>query len=345
MNRTRTFFGADRCFIIAEAGVNHNGDPDLAMKLVDVALEAGADAVKFQTFNADLLATPTAPKADYQRESSDSTESQLQMLKRLQLPLETYKSLMDHCAGNSMCFMSTPFDKESADFLDNLPIELFKIPSGEITNLPLLAHIAKKSKPMILSTGMSDLDEVGTALETIKENGQPDLALMHTLSSYPAPADEVNLKAMRTLVTEFGLPVGYSDHTLGIEISLAAVAMGASILEKHFTLDRSLPGPDHKASLEPDELKSLVRGVRIVESSFGDGRKRQMPSEVNTAKVARRSLVAAKAISAGTVLTENLIAIRRPGTGLAPERQSQVLGRTLRSSIAAGELLTMEMLD
>ena len=325
--------------------MNHNGDARMAMRLIDVAVQAGADAVKFQTFRADLVATPAAPKADYQRESADRGESQLEMLRRLELPAESYRSLMAHCTERGICFMSTPFDEESADFLDELRVELFKIPSGEVTNLPLLAHVARKGKPMIVSTGMCDLDEVRAALDTIEANGKPDVALMHSLSSYPAPADEVNLRAMGTLEAAFGLPVGYSDHTRGIEVALAAVAMGAPIIEKHFTLDRTLPGPDHKASLEPDELASLVRGIRVVESALGDGRKRPMPSEANTSQVARKSLVAATDIPAGTVLTEEMVAIRRPGTGLAPGLRPRLLGRTLRSSIAAGELLTLEMLD
>ena len=332
------------CFIIAEAGVNHNGSLDLACQLVDVAVQAGADAVKFQTFKAERLVTPDAPKADYQLEATAADESQYSMLRRLELGPEAHRDLIDYCASRGILFMSTPFDHESADLLAGLGIAVFKIPSGEITNLPFLAHVARCGQPMIVSTGMSRLSEVDVAVRTIQEAGNPSVVLLHCVSNYPADPADANLRAMRTMGMAFGVPVGYSDHTPGIEVTLAAVALGACVIEKHFTLSHNLTGPDHKASLEPDELGALVRGVRIVEAALGHGRKEPAISEANTAAVARKSLVAARDIPAGTVLTQELIAIKRPGTGLAPAARPYLLGRTARVFIPCGTLLTLEML-
>jgi len=332
------------CFIIAEAGVNHNGSLEIARQLVDVAAQACADAVKFQTFKAEKVISPQTPKAAYQLQTTGDGESQLDMVKRLELPFDAFRELYAYCQDKDILFMSTPFDEDSADFLADLGVAVFKIPSGEITNLPFLAHVARKGKPMIVSTGMSYLGEVEAAVRTIEEAGNHDFVLLHCVSNYPADPADVNLRAMQTMAMAFGVPVGYSDHTPGIEVALAAVALGACVIEKHFTLDRSLPGPDHRASLEPDELTALVRGIRTVESALGHGRKEPAASEVNTAAVARRSLVAARDIPAGTMLTKELIAIKRPGTGLLPAMRSYLVGRTIRVPVPAGTLLTLEML-
>lgn len=332
------------CFIVAEAGVNHNGSLEMARQLVDVAVQAGADAVKFQTFKAERLVTPDAPKADYQLLTTDAAESQYEMVRRLELSEEAHRDLMAYCREQGILFMSTPFGEESADFLADLGIAVFKIPSGEITNLPFLTHVVGKGKPVIVSTGMAYLGEVEAAVSTIEKVGNRDFVLLHCVSNYPADPADANLRAMQTLATAFGVPVGYSDHTPGIEVAIAAVALGACVIEKHFTLDRNLPGPDHRASLEPDELAALVRGIRTVEASLGHGRKEPAPSEANTAAVARRSLVAAQDIPAGTKLTEEMIAIKRPGTGLPPAMRSYLLGRSVRTAVPAGTLFTLEML-
>jgi N,N'-diacetyllegionaminate synthase len=332
------------CFIIAEAGVNHNGDLSLARQLVDLAAQSGADAVKFQTFKADKVIAPHAPKADYQLQTTSANESQLEMARQLELSFEAFRELYAYCQAKKILFLSTPFDHESADFLDELGVAAFKVPSGEITNLPFLAHVARKAKPMLVSTGMSYLGEVETAVRTIEQAGNSNIVLLHCTSNYPADSSDVNLRAMQTMAIAFGTPVGYSDHTLGTEVSLAAVALGACVVEKHFTLERSLPGPDHRASLEPLELKALVRGIRIVEAALGHGRKEPAASEANTAAVARRSLVARRNITSGTVLCDEDVAVMRPGTGLAPAMLSHLLGRTARVNIPAGTLLSLEML-
>ena len=332
------------CFVIAEAGVNHNGDVELAKRLVDVATEAGADAVKFQTFKAERVVSATAPKAEYQLQTTDAAESQLDMLRRLELSPEAHRELQAYCQERGVLFMSTPFDEESADLLDELGVPVFKIGSGEITNCPFLEYVARKGKPIILSTGMSYLSEVDEAVRVIHDAGCDQLVLLHCISNYPADPADANLRAMQTMAIAFGVPVGYSDHTLGTEVAIVAVALGACVIEKHFTLDRSLPGPDHRASLEPDELTALVQGIRTVEAALGHERKEPAASEADTAAVARRSLVAAKDISAGTKLTEELIAIKRPGTGLPPSMRPYLIGHTVRMTIPAGALLTLEML-
>jgi len=333
------------CLIVAEGGVNHNGESELAKRLVDAAQEAGADAIKFQTFKTERIITWDAPKAEYQKQTTDPDESQFEMLRRLELSREAHQELVDYCQQKKILFMSSPFDEESADFLDELGVVVFKIPSGEITNLPFLAHLARKGKPMIVSTGMSHLSEVETAIDTIKREGNDKIILLHCVSSYPTAPRDVNLRAIETMAKTFGLPVGFSDHTPGIEVALAAVALGACVIEKHLTLDRSLPGPDQRTSLEPDEMSTLVRGVRIVESSLGHGRKEPAASEANIASAARKSLVAAQDILAGTVLTEAMIAVKRPGTGLVPGMKSNLIGRTAKKSIPAGTLFTLEMIE
>lgn len=337
--------GADSpCFIIAEVGVNHNGSLEMAKKLVDAAVGAGADAVKFQTFKAERLVAPDAPKAGYQLQSTDASESQLDMLRRLELRPDAHVELMKYCQEQDILFMSTPFDEKSSDLLAELAVTVYKIPSGEITNWPFLEHVARKGKPIILSTGMSFLSEVAEAVRVFRDAGCDQLVLLHCTSNYPANPVNVNLRAMQTMATAFQKPVGYSDHTLGIEVAIAAVALGASVIEKHFTLDRKFSGPDHQASLEPDELEALVRGIRIVEASLGHGRKEPAASEADTAAVARKSLVAAQDIPSGTILTEQMIAVKRPGTGLPPSIKSYLVGRTVQNSISEGTLFSLEAL-
>ena len=333
------------CFIIAEAGVNHNGRMDLAKGLIDAAVEVGADAIKFQTFKTEKLVTVQAPQADYQIHSTGLIESQFDMIKRLELSYAQFKELYEYCQEKKILFLSSPFDEESVDFLESLGVVAFKIGSGEITNLPLLKHVAQKNKPVFLSTGMSYLGEVESAVRAIYDTGNDKLVLFHCTSDYPASPSDINLRAMHTLSDAFGVPVGYSDHSEGIEVSLAAVALGACVLERHFTLDKKLPGPDHGASLEPKEFEALVQGVRKIESALGDGRKIPTSSELNTASVARKSLVAAQDIPSGTVLTANLVEIKRPGTGLPPSMKSEILGRRVRSNINSGELIKLENLE
>jgi N,N'-diacetyllegionaminate synthase len=327
------------CLIIAEAGVNHNGDLALARKLVDAAADAGADAVKFQTFSAERLVTPDAPQADYQRRNMGKVESQFDMLKRLELSEDAHRDLISYCQERNIVFLSTPFEAESADFLESLDVPGFKIPSGEITNLPFLSHVARKQRPIILSTGMSTLDEVREAVDCIRAAENDQLALLHCVSNYPAAPDDVNLRAMETMINTFDCLVGYSDHTEGIEIAFAAVALGACIIEKHFTLDRNLPGPDHKASLEPGELAAMVAGIRRVASALGDGVKQPTPSEAATAAVARKSIVAAHDIAVGTVLEEQMLAVRRPGSGISPSRWYDIIGCRTKVTLHAGERL------
>jgi N-acetylneuraminate synthase/N,N'-diacetyllegionaminate synthase len=330
------------CFIIAEAGVNHNGDVELAKRLVDVAAEAGADAVKFQTFKAERVVSTEAPKAAYQKETTDAGESQLEMVRRLELAPEAHRELQSYCQDQCILFMSTPFDRESVDFLDELGVPVFKVGSGEVTNWPLLEHIALKGKPIILSTGMSYLGEVDEAVRVIRDAGNDQLVLLHCVSNYPADPADANLRAMMNMATVFRVPVGYSDHTPGIEVALAAVTLGASVVEKHFTLDKGLPGPDHRASLDPQELKALVRGIRIVESALGDGTKRPAVSEEENRVVVRRSLAARLDVPKGTILTADVLQSLRPAGGISPRFLDQVVGRQTRRSLAAGELIGWE---
>jgi N,N'-diacetyllegionaminate synthase len=332
-------------FIIAEAGVNHNGDLQTAEEMVDAAAEAGADAVKFQTFRADEVVSAAAPKARYQIENTGEGGSQLEMIKRLELSPDAHRKLIERSHARGIMFLSTPFDFQSADLLERLSVPAYKVPSGEITNWPFLEHIASKRKPVILSTGMSDLNEVEQAVKVLRAAGCSELMILHATSSYPATAASANLRAMQTLSDSFHAPVGLSDHTMGIEVALAATALGACILEKHFTLARSLPGPDHKASLEPAELRSLVRGIRAVESALGDGRKQPTPSEEDVRRVARRSIVARRTIPSGALIARDLLAYKRPGTGIPPSRLGDVIGRRTTRTIPADALIRFEDLE
>jgi N,N'-diacetyllegionaminate synthase len=327
-------------FVIAEAGVNHNGSLKLALQLVDAAKASGADAVKFQTFRADLLATRSAHKAAYQERTTANTESQFEMLQRLELDASAHQGLINHCRQIGIQFLSSPFDAQSADLLDTMNVPLFKIPSGEITNLPFLEHLARKHRPLILSTGMSTLGEVEEAVHALQAAGATQLSLLHCVTEYPAPYAEVNLRAMQTLKSAFGLPVGYSDHTPGIEIAVAAAALGAEVIEKHFTLDRSLPGPDHAASLEPTELQQMVTAIRHVQVALGTGVKSPAPCELSNIAVARKSVVAARALPAGHQLASGDLQIKRPGNGLAPKLLPALIGRTLRVSLAKDEIIS-----
>ncbi|MDX9967258.1 MAG: N-acetylneuraminate synthase [Sulfuricurvum sp.] len=315
-------------FIIAEAGVNHNGSLDLAKKLIDVAAEAGADAVKFQTFKAEKLVSKKAQKAEYQKQTTDAAESQYDMIKKLELDEPAHRELIRYCGEKKIRFLSTPFDHESIELLDAQGMEIFKIPSGEITNLPYLRHIGGLGKEVILSTGMADLGEIEDALDLLVSSGTPKekITILHATTEYPCPMDEVNLRAMGTIASAFGVRTGYSDHTRGIEVPIAAVAMGASVIEKHFTLDRTMEGPDHKASLEPDELCAMVAAIRNIEKALGEGIKKPSPSEAKNMAVARKSIVAARPIRAGEVFTSENIAIKRPGTGISPMRYDEIVG-------------------
>lgn len=333
------------CFIIAEAGVNHNGDVNLAKRLVDVAMKAGADAVKFQSFKAENVVTRKAAKAKYQAQTTGSAESQYEMIKKLELSAGNFVGLVHYAQKKGILFLSTPFDKDSVDLLDGLGVPAFKIASGEITNFPLIRYIAEKGKPVILSTGMSTLGEINEALQVIQSEGIKDIVLLHCTTAYPAKVEDVNLKAMETLRREFKVPVGLSDHTLGITIPIAAVALGACVIEKHFTLDKSLPGPDHQASLEPKELKQMNETIREVEKAMGDGNKMPTEEERQIQKAVRRSIVARVNIPKGTIITEAMLDIKRPGTGLEPKYMDKVIGAVARYRIQQDEPLTMNKLE
>ena len=332
-------------FLVAEAGVNHNGDPDLARRLVVESAGIGADAVKFQTFRAADLVTREAPKAAYQRETTGGGGGQREMLAGLELPPAAFAALCDESVRRGIVFFSSPFDEASADALESLDVALFKIPSGEITNLAFLRHVAAKGRPIILSTGMSTLEEIATAVGAIRSAGDPPLALLQCVSAYPAPAEETNLRAMDTLRERFGCVVGLSDHTTGIEVAIAAVARGAAIIEKHFTVDKTLPGPDHRASLDAAEFAALVQSVRRVEAALGDGDKRPMPSEADTRRVARKSLVAARPIGRGEKITREMIVVKRPGTGISPADLERAIGRTAARPLAADEVIDWAALE
>lgn len=329
--------------IIAEAGVNHNGDLVLARQLIDVAAEAGADLVKFQTFSADRLVTTHAIKADYQTKATDAGESQHAMIRRLELTRDMHEALIAHCKSRGIQFFSTGFDPESIDLLVELGLDCFKIPSGEITNLPYLRHVGRYGKPVILSTGMATLGEIEAALAVLEQAGtsRDHITVLHCNTEYPTPMADVNLRAMLTIRDAFAVAVGYSDHTAGIEVSIAAVALGATVIEKHFTLDRNLPGPDHKASLEPNELKAMVAAIRNIEQALGDGIKRPSVSELKNKPIARKSLVAACAIRAGELFSETNLVAKRPGTGLSPMRWEEVLGRKAPRDFARDELIEL----
>lgn len=331
----------NKVFIIAEAGVNHNGSIDIAKKLIDVAVSAGADAVKFQTFKTESVVSRTAPKAQYQKEVARADESQFDMLKKLELDINAHKKLLDYCLKKGIIFLSTPFDHESIDLLESLGLDIYKIPSGEITNLTYLRHIGSLSKKVILSTGMSSINEIEDALNilitagTLKEN----ITILHANTMYPTPMDDVNLKAMQTIQNYFDVSVGYSDHTLGIEVDIAAVAMGAEVIEKHFTLDKSMNGPDHQASLSPDELKAMVVAIRNIEKALGNGKKIVSPSEKANKNIARKSLTARCDISKGDKFTEDNITIKRPGTGISPMKWDEIIGSLAQRDYKSDELI------
>jgi len=330
-------------FVIAEAGVNHNGKVNLAKKLIDTAKKIGADAVKFQVFKAEAIVTKTAEKAAHQKRGARD-ESQYEMLKKLELTEDEFKQLAAHAKRRNIVFLASAYDKESVDLLDELNVPAFKVPSAEITNLPLLKHIARKGKPVIISTGMSNLGEIKEALEAIKDEGVKDIILLHCVSNYPVKVEEVNLRAMKTLTQTFGLPVGFSDHTLGITVPIAAVVLGAAVIEKHFTLDRTLPGPDHMASLEPAEFRQMVNAIRGVEKALGDGIKRQTRSEDEVKKALRKSVVAKVEIPRGTTITEKMLDVKRPGTGMSPRDINKIIGRKAKKRIKPDELITFQKL-
>jgi N,N'-diacetyllegionaminate synthase len=332
-----------KTLIIAEAGVNHNGDMSLARQLIDVAAAAGADMVKFQTFSADRLVTTKAIKADYQMKSTKASESQHAMIRRLELTREMHEVLINHCKTHPIEFFSTGFDEKSVDLLHELGLQRFKIPSGEINNLPYLRHIGKYGFPIILSTGMATLGEIETALDLLERAGtsRDNITILHCNTEYPTPMADVNLRAMLSIRDAFGVAVGYSDHTAGIEVAIAAVALGASVIEKHFTLDRNLPGPDQKASLEPDELKAMITAIRNIEQAFGDGIKRPSPSESKNKAIARKSLVAACPIMAGDVFSESNLAVKRPGNGISPMHWDEIQGRRAQRNFSVDELIEL----
>lgn len=330
-----------KTLIIAEAGVNHNGDIGLAKELIEVASQAGVDLVKFQTLNADRMVTATAAKAEYQIIATDSAESQHTMLQKLELTEDMHRELIVHCASLKIGFFSTGFDVESINMLVRLGQNLFKIPSGEITNLPYLRHIGQFGKPVILSTGMSSMGEIEAAINVLEKSGAPrnKITVLQCTTAYPVPMPDVNLRAMQSIQNRFNVAVGYSDHTLGIEIPIAAVALGATVIEKHFTIDRNLPGPDHKASLEPSELKTMVAGIRNIEVALGDGIKRLMPSEIENRAIARKSIVTSQPIRIGQVFTEENLTTKRPGTGISPMAWDDFIGRKAQRNYFADELI------
>lgn len=335
--------GSRRTLIIAEAGVNHNGDMSLARQLIDAAADAGADLVKFQTFNADWLATKSAPKAEYQTHTTDDAQSQLAMLRQLALSAEMHETLIAHCRCRKIGFFSSGFDIESLNYLASLGAERFKIPSGEITNLPYLRHIGAFGKPIILSAGMALLGEIEAALDVLEAAGtsRMQITVLHCNTEYPTPVQDVNLRAMCSIRDAFGVAVGYSDHTTGFEVPIAAVALGATVIEKHLTLDSKLPGPDHRASLEPTEFAAMVSAIRNIEQAMGDGIKRPSASEEKNRLIARKSLVAATDICAGELFTVDNVTAKRPGTGISPMRWDEVMGRVATRDFAENDLISL----
>ena len=329
------------CIDVIEAGVNHNGSIELAKKLIDVASDAGVDVVKFQSFKAENLVSINTPKAEYQKKTTDATESQFEMIKKLELDVESHKILMEHCNKRNIMFLSSPFDLDSIDLLVELGLDIFKIPSGEITNLPYLQKIGKLNKKVILSTGMADLGEIEDALDILIEAGtsKENITVLQCNTEYPTPFEDVNLKAMLSIKNAFGIETGYSDHTTGIEIPIAAVAMGATIIEKHFTLDKNMAGPDHKASLKPNELKAMVLAIRNVELALGNGVKKPSPSESKNKPIARKSIVAAIDIKKGEKITEKNLAIKRPGNGISPMRWNEIIGMEAQKDYRKDELI------
>ena len=328
-------------FIIAEAGVNHNGKINVALKQVDAAVAAGADAVKFQTFIPGKVISRFAEKAEYQKLTTDKEETQLDMSRRLELDKDEHEQLLQHCNSKNIEFLSSPFDNESIDFLVSLGLKRIKVPSGEITNLPYLRKIGKSGKSLIVSTGMANLKEIDTALNILEMAGtsRKQITVLHCNTEYPTPMIDVNLRAMFTIQNELGVQVGYSDHTLGIEVPIAAVALGATVIEKHFTLDRTLPGPDHRASLEPDELKAMVRAIRNIEKAMGDGVKNPSPSETKNIPIARKSIVAKKPIKKGERFSENNLTVKRPGSGISPMEWDDYIGKHSGKEYQADDLI------
>ena len=331
-------------YIVAELGVNHNGNMELVKELIDKASEAGVDAIKFQKFKTESLVTKNAPKAKYQEVTTDAAESQFDMLKRLELSENSLQELYNYAKFKGIEAFATPFDDESVDFLYNLGIKAYKVGSGDITNIPMLKKIAKKGLPVILSAGMSTLGEIEDALDAIRSEGNDNIVLMHCTSNYPTNEDDVNLRAMNTMMTAFQIPTGYSDHTMGTAVSIAAVARGAVIIEKHFTLDRSLPGPDHSASLEPKELKELVEGIRAVERALGSPIKKPNKSELEVKYVAQKSIVAAMEIKKGEIITEEMLTVKRPGGGIKPKYLQFVVGREAKLDIKEDSIISLDMI-
>ena len=332
-----------KTLIIAEAGVNHNGSIKIAKKLIDVAKDCGADAVKFQTFTAEKLVRFNAEKAAYQKETSGIDETQFNMIKKLELDVKTHKELIKYCSKKGILFLSSPFDFNSIDLLVELGLEIIKIPSGEIVNLPYLKKIGKLKKRIILSTGMADLGEIKNALDVLISSGteKDGITVLHCNTEYPTPYEDVNLNAMATIKKAFGVKVGYSDHTLGIEVPIAAVALGAEAIEKHFTLDKNMKGPDHKASLEPSELKAMVNGIRKIEKALGDGIKKPSKSEQKNINVVRKSIVAIKPIKKGEIFSEENIGVKRPGTGISPMKWYEVIGKTAKKDFEIEEWIVL----
>lgn len=331
----------NKVMIIAEAGVNHNGDIGTAKKMVDVAKKAGVDYIKFQTFVPDKLVSRYAPKAEYQKETTDATESQLEMLRKLSLSEVEFISLKEYCDEGGIGFISTPFDLESIDFLEKLDMDFWKIPSGEITNLPYLEKIAGTGRKVILSTGMSNVQEIKDAVKVLENNGAPEIVLLHCNTQYPTPFEDVNLSAMANIARATDKEVGYSDHTKGIEVPIAAVAMGATVIEKHFTLDKNMEGPDHKASLEPDELTQMVIAIRNIEKAIGNGIKEPKASEIENKAIARKSIVAACKIAKGDIFSEINISAKRPGNGISPMKWHEVIGKAAPRDFSEDELIEL----
>ncbi len=331
----------DKVFIIAEAGVNHNGNIEIAKKLIDVAVGVGANAVKFQTFKAEKVISKFAQKAEYQYKTTDKNETQLEMVKRLELDVDAHKELIHYCKEKGIIFLSTPFDSESIELLNKLDLEMLKIPSGEITNLPYLRKVGSLKSDIIISTGMANMSEIERALDILVESGtsKGNITVLHCNTEYPTPFEDVNLAAMLTIRAAFNVNVGYSDHTLGIENPIAAVALGAAVIEKHFTLNRDMEGPDHKVSLEPDELKNMVTAIRNIESSIGDGVKRPSPSELKNKLIVRKSIVATIDIKEGSMFKENNITAKRPGTGISPMKWDDVIGKKAKRNFVQDELI------
>lgn len=331
----------EACFIIAEAGVNHNGDVTIAQRLIEAAKATHADAIKFQTFKTERMITQGTPKARYQEETTGKG-SQYEMVKKLELSDNEFRTISRYAKEKGIMFLSTPFDMESVDLLEELDVPGFKVGSGDLTNLPLLEYIARKDRPMLVSTGMATLAEVTEAVTTIKDAGNHQIILLHCTSNYPARIEDCNLRAMDTLRNEYDVPVGYSDHTLGITIPIAAVAMGACVIEKHFTLDNNQPGPDHRASLESDELKEMVTRIRMIEKALGSKEKKPTESENEIKKIARKSVVSGIDIPQGTTITREMLAFKRPGTGLEPKFVNEIIGKKSKKDIKCNELITFD---